>query len=67
MTVARRWPENERGTHAVKVAFISVSLLLLALGIIDVGRVMLDWQASKKAERAGAREAVTRDSIALPI
>ncbi len=59
--------KDEPGTNPVKMAFITVSLLLLALGIINIGRVMLDWQASQTARQAGAREAVTRDPIAQPI
>ena len=53
------WRE-QRGVAAVEFAFIAPALLLLTVGIIDVGRMM--WTASTldHAAREGARFATVR-------
>ena len=63
----RRFLKDERGTNTVELTFISISLLLLTLGVVDVGRVMVDWNATQKAAQLGANEAMTRDPIVVPL
>lgn len=63
----KRLLKDRRGTNTVELTLIMGSLLLLTLGVIDVGRAALEWNAIQKSTQVGAREAITRDPIVLPI
>jgi TadE-like protein len=58
---------DERGSNTVELAFVIPSLILLTFGIVDFGRAVFDWNAVEKATQIGAREAVIRDPVAVPI
>jgi len=58
---------DERGSHSVEFVFVFWCLILLTLGIIDFSRAVFDWNAVEKATQVGAREAVIRDPVAIPI
>src|SRR5262245_34144093 len=55
---AVRQPSGRRGAAAVEFAFIAPLLLLLILGIIEVGRMMMVQQIVTNAAREGCRKAV---------
>ena len=60
----RRWhthgsrAASRRGAAAVEFAFVAPVLLLLILGIIEVGRMMMVQQIVTNAAREGCRKAV---------
>ncbi len=58
---------DERGGNSVELVFVIPGLLLLTFGIIDFGRAVFDWNAVEKATQIAAREAITRDPVAVPI
>jgi Flp pilus assembly pilin Flp len=63
----KRLLKNERGANTTELMLIIGTLSLLSLGVVDVGRLMTEYNAIQKAVESGAREAVTRDPIVLPI
>jgi hypothetical protein len=62
-----RLVRDGRGSHSVELVYVLGGLTLLTAGIVDFGRAVFDWNAVEKAVQVGAREAVVRDPIALPI
>jgi Flp pilus assembly pilin Flp len=62
-----RWLKDERGANTVEMVMIIGALTLLTAGVVDVGRVMTEYNAIQKGVEMGVREAVTRDPIVLPI
>lgn len=58
---------DDRGSNTVELAYVVPSLILLTFGIVDFGRAVFDWNAVEKATQIGAREAIIRDPVAVPI
>ncbi|MCK0531151.1 TadE/TadG family type IV pilus assembly protein [Sphingobium agri] len=54
---------EKKGASAAEFALILPLLLILLLGIIDVGRLMWTWNEAEKATQMGARYAVATDMI----
>lgn len=47
----------QRGTTTVEFAFISTWAMVFVIGMIELGRVMMVWNAAVEATRLGARRA----------
>lgn len=60
---ARFWRDC-RGATAVEFALVTPLLLLFLLGIVDVGRLMWDWNRAEKATQMGVRKAVITSPVA---
>jgi len=67
VAMIRHLIRDERGSNAVELVFVIPALVLLTFGIVDFGHAVFDWNAVEKATQVGAREAVIRDPVALPI
>jgi Flp pilus assembly pilin Flp len=61
-----RWLKDERGANTVEMVMIVSALTLLTAGVVDVGRLMTEYNAIQKGVEMGVREAVTRDPIVQP-
>lgn len=55
-------PEAERGSAAVEFALVLPVLLVVALGLLQVGLVLRDQLLVAQSARAGAREAAVTDA-----
>ena len=62
-----RWLKDERGANTVEMVMIVGALTLLTASVVDVGRLMTEYNAIQKGVEMGVREAVTRDPVVLPI
>jgi Flp pilus assembly pilin Flp len=62
-----RWLKDERGANTVEMVMIVGALTLLTAVVVDVGRLMTEYNAIQKGVEMGVREAVTRDPIVQPI
>jgi Flp pilus assembly pilin Flp len=62
-----RWLKDERGANTVEMVMIVGALTLLTAGVVDVGRLMTEYNAIQKGVEMGVREAVTRDPIVQPL
>lgn len=60
----RRALGNRRGTAAVEFAFVAPVLLVLTIGIVELGMVLLEYHRMGEATRRGTREAVIETPIA---
>ena len=63
MTVLRRLVSNRTAASAVEFAMVLPILLLLLLGVIDVGRLMYVWNMAEKSTQMGVRYAVVTDMV----
>jgi len=54
---------DRTGASAVEFALVSPLLILLLLGIVDVGRFMWEYNRAEKATQMGARLAVVTDPV----
>ena len=54
-------PRSQRGVAAVEFAIVSGLLCTLLLGVMEMGRLLLTWNAAVEATRFGARLAVVCD------
>jgi TadE-like protein len=54
---------HERGTSSVEFALISMALVVLGFGIVEVGWFSYQWNAAQKATQLGVRLAVVSDPI----
>ena len=63
MTTLRRLLCDRTAASAVEFAMVLPTLLLLLLGVIDVGRLMYVWNMAEKATQMGVRYAVVTDMI----
>ncbi|HEU4705524.1 MAG TPA: TadE/TadG family type IV pilus assembly protein, partial [Sphingomicrobium sp.] len=54
---------DERGATAAEFAMVLPLLLLFLLGILDVGRLMWEYNRAEKATQMGARRAVVTDMV----
>jgi Flp pilus assembly pilin Flp len=59
--------KDERGANTVEMVMIVGTLTLLTAGVVDVGRLMTEYNAIQKGVEMGVREAVTRDPIVKPL
>jgi hypothetical protein len=59
--------KDERGANTVETVMIVGTLTLLTAGVVDVGRLMTEYNAIQKGVEMGVREAVTRDPIVMPL
>ena len=55
-------PEADRGSAAVEFALVLPVLLVVALGLLQVGLVLRDQLLVAQSARAGAREAAVTDA-----
>ena len=62
-----RWLKDERGANTVEMVMIVGALTLLTAVVVDVGRLMTEYNAIQKGVEMGVREAVTRDPVVLPV
>ena len=58
---AMRRARPQRGVAAVEFAIVSGLLCTLLLGVMEMGRLLLTWNAAVEATRFGARLAVVCD------
>jgi len=58
-----RLARDSRASSAAEFALVLPLLLILLLGIIDVGRLMWTWNRAEKATQMGVRYAVAADMI----
>jgi Flp pilus assembly protein TadG len=58
---ALRRPCPQRGVAAVEFAIVAGLLCTLLLGVMEMGRLLLTWNAAVEATRFGARLAVVCD------
>jgi Flp pilus assembly protein TadG len=63
MKMLRRVLSDRQAASAVEFAMVLPILLLLLLGIIDVGRLMYVWNMAEKATQMGVRYAVVTDMV----
>lgn len=63
MTLLRRFLGDRTAASAVEFAMVLPILLFLLLGIIDVGRLMYEWNMAEKATQMGVRYAVVTDFV----
>ena len=63
MTALRRLLRETTAASAVEFAMVLPILLVLMLGVIDVGRLMYVWNMAEKATQMGVRYAVVTDMI----
>lgn len=63
--MSRRLPfvRDERGATAAEFAMVLPLLLLFLLGILDVGRLMWEYNRAEKATQMGARYAVVTEMV----
>ena len=54
-------PSRQRGVVAVEFALVSVILLLMLFGLIEMSRILFYWNSAAEATRLGARMAVVCD------
>jgi Flp pilus assembly pilin Flp len=54
---------DEQGGTAAEFAMVLPILIIFLLGIIDVGRLMWDWNQAEKATQMGIRYAVVTDMV----
>jgi Flp pilus assembly protein TadG len=54
LTVGRR---NERGTAMVELAFALPLLVVMLFGVMEFGRLFVEWQIVQSSARSGARSA----------
>ena len=54
LTVGRR---NERGTAMVELAFVFPLLVVMLFGVMEFGRLFVEWQIVQSSARSGARSA----------
>src|SRR5688500_6489290 len=54
---------DRTAASAVEFAMVLPILLVLMLGVIDVGRLMYVWNMAEKATQMGVRYAVVTDAI----
>jgi Flp pilus assembly protein TadG len=57
MRVIDRWRED-RGSSLIEFCLISVMLVVVLLGVVEMGRMVLVYTAIANAARAGARYAI---------
>lgn len=55
--------KSRRGTTSVEFALIATVLFLILFGIIDMARMMWEWNAASKAVHWGARFAIVNDPV----
>lgn len=55
---------DRRGASAAEFALVLPLMLLLLLGILDVGRLMWTWNQAEKATQTGVRYAVATNVVA---
>ncbi|MEO5337543.1 MAG: pilus assembly protein [Magnetospirillum sp. WYHS-4] len=60
MGIIRRWVGNERGASAVEFALLAPTLLVVAMGVIDLGLGMFHKMELAGAARAGAQYAILK-------
>ena len=63
MIALRRLFRDRTAASAVEFAMVLPILLVLMLGVIDVGRLMYVWNMAEKATQMGVRYAVVTDAI----
>ena len=62
----RLWKDCD-GAHLVEFTLVLPVLLLVALGTVDVGLLLFDWNSANKAAYRGAREAIVWDPVASEV
>lgn len=60
----RRLWRDTRGVEAIEFAFIAPVLLMLTIGVLEMGLVLFDYHRAGEATRRGARVAVIEEPIA---
>lgn len=55
-----QFARRETGTTAVEFAFVAMVFLLIAMGIMEFGRLLYVWNTVQEVTRRAAREAVVR-------
>lgn len=63
MTQINQFIRDEQGGPAAEFAMVLPILLIFLFGIIDVGRLMWDWNRAEKATQMGVRFAVAADIV----
>ncbi len=58
-----RFASDTRASSAAEFALVLPLLLILLLGVIDVGRLMWTWNRAEKATQMGVRYAVAADMV----
>lgn len=66
-TPLRRFWRDARAAAAVEFALVAVPLLLITLGIIEVGFAFYQWLAAEKATEMGVRRAVVSSPVATDL
>lgn len=62
-SILRHLRTDIKASSAAEFALVLPLLLLFIFGIIDVGRLMWEWNKSEKATQAGVRVAVVTDMV----
>lgn len=62
-SILRHLRTDIRASSAAEFALVLPLLLLFIFGIIDVGRLMWEWNKAEKATQAGVRVAVVTDMV----
>lgn len=60
-----RWHSSDRGQALVEFALILPILLILILGLIDVGRAVGAYNSVSNAARSGARVAIVNQNVSV--
>ncbi len=60
---ARLFAREQSGAAAGEFAMVLPLVVIFLLGIIDVGRMMWDWNQAEKATQVGVRYAVSTDIV----
>jgi len=60
----RRFARDRVAATAAEFALVLPLLILFIFGIIDVGRLMYEWNQAEKATQMGVRYAVVTDTVA---
>lgn len=63
LSILRHLGKDKRASSAAEFALVLPLLLLFLFGIIDVGRLMWEWNKAEKATQAGVRVAVVTDLV----
>lgn len=63
LTVGRR---NERGTAMVELTFALPLLVVMLFGVMEFGRLFVEWQIVQSSARSGARSASLYRAQCLP-